>query len=373
MPITQLATQYVQAFFNHQQIEGGIAYHDALSNNRLDFTIESLERIDFLLRWICKNAKPREHEFLKSQANQNLLYFIAFYVGQVIARNSRARLDWYSFAEWIASNPRDKILGEGFHSSAICAFNQTSPAQGTMFVPLYSITEQLFEEHSTKSVAFSAQLPLGQLKGQSPQISINPQVDLRQLEGLQKIDPGYLSLELPAWIQQDELSKVIREYATLLRTGRVVWGRLVQANQALFKPGEKSLPAEVVYDPAGMLTQAELYPVGERLYALKEQHSAMDPSNPELKPLRDIGQYLAAETVRGFGQRVPWQIYPGQLRVSTIFIYRPHLPGAILNKSIFPIIISNKCPGSTWVLPGRLWPQDMLDWWNGKLRTRAPT
>jgi hypothetical protein len=60
MPITKSATMYVQAFFNCQQIDGGLAYRDALSNSRLDFTIESLGRIDFLLKWICKNAKPIE-------------------------------------------------------------------------------------------------------------------------------------------------------------------------------------------------------------------------------------------------------------------------------------------------------------------------
>lgn len=367
MPITQSATMYVQAFFNRQQIEGGLAFRDALSNNRLDFTIESLDRIDFLLRWICKNAKPTEDQFLRSQENQNFLYFVAFYVGQVIARNSRARVDWYSFPEWVALNPHDKILGPAFYSSAICVFNQTSPGRGTMFIPLYSITEQLFEEHSTKSVAFSAQLPLGQLKGRPPQISINPEIDLqREIEGILKVEPAYISLKYPPWIKQDPLNKVLEDYVTLLRTGRVVWGRLVQGNMALYEPGDTSSPAEVVYDPAGMLTQEELYPVGERLYALKEQHLTMDPSDPKLKPLRDIGQRLAAETVRGFGERVPWQIYPGQLQLSTIFMYRPHLPGAIVNKMLLPIIVSNKCPGSTWVLPGRLWPQGMVDWWNSK-------
>jgi hypothetical protein len=70
--------------------------------------------------------------------------------------------------------------------------------------------------------------------------------------------------------------------------------------------------------------------------------------------------------VRSFGRLVPWQIYPGQLRVSTIFMYRPHLPSAIVSKMMLPIIVSDKCPGSTWVLPGRLWPQGMVVWWNGK-------
>lgn len=37
-PITHSATMYLQAFFNRQPIEGGVAYHDALANSRLDFT-----------------------------------------------------------------------------------------------------------------------------------------------------------------------------------------------------------------------------------------------------------------------------------------------------------------------------------------------
>jgi hypothetical protein len=58
MPITHSATMYLQAFFNRQPIEGGVAYHDALANSRLDFTLASLDRIDFLLR-TGASTRPR--------------------------------------------------------------------------------------------------------------------------------------------------------------------------------------------------------------------------------------------------------------------------------------------------------------------------
>jgi hypothetical protein len=59
MPITQLAEQYLTAFAaGGSDFPGGIAYLEALGQAQLDYTPESLQRIDTLLDQIHTREAP---------------------------------------------------------------------------------------------------------------------------------------------------------------------------------------------------------------------------------------------------------------------------------------------------------------------------
>jgi TPR repeat protein len=158
MPITQLAEQYLAAFSDGgREFPGGISYLEALVQCRLDYSPESLQRIDMLLDQIRTTEAPKDEVFIKASANQNFLYFLAFYIGKTIERNNPgAQVEWLEHKELVARNPGiEKIWPYQFDSSIICVITGGSARQGE-FLPLSSIVIRLFEGPDEKSVWFSA-------------------------------------------------------------------------------------------------------------------------------------------------------------------------------------------------------------------------
>jgi TPR repeat protein len=158
MPLTQLAEQYLAVFAaGGREFPGGFSYLDALAQSALDYTPESLRRIDGLLDRIHVQDAPRYEAFVRERANQNFLYFLAFYVGKTIERNNPgARVEWIDHEELVAQSPGiETIWPYQFDSSVICVVTGGRARQG-QFLPLSSIVVRLFEGGEEKSVWFSA-------------------------------------------------------------------------------------------------------------------------------------------------------------------------------------------------------------------------
>ncbi len=184
------------------------------------------------------------------------------------------------------------------------------------------------------------------------------QVDIRAcVRSLWFWQKGYLKIPMPDWAGPDALSLFWRKYPILLRKGRVVWGHTIQANQLLFEPGRHNCPGEVVYDLAGVCGPRELSVVARKLYALKG-------TRPEQPELAGIANYLTDEMVRTFGLAVPEVLAPSpQLRISSVFFHRGHLPGRMLASSFYPLLVSEETEGVVMVLPGRWWPAELAKNW----------
>jgi hypothetical protein len=170
-------------------------------------------------------------------------------------------------------------------------------------------------------------------------------------------------------VAKDPLNASIRNFPTLLRTGRVVWGALIQANGKLFKSGIDNLPAEVVYSLDG--STLILRPVAQALFALRQQ---LPPQADDA--LRKCADYLNAETKRVFGLPVPATLapapglpdqLPGSLRISTLWVLRKHLPHGYLAPDLLPLLISDACPGHVMIVPCKAWPTALrLQWDNDR-------
>jgi hypothetical protein len=182
------------------------------------------------------------------------------------------------------------------------------------------------------------------------QLSINPQACLQSLPQNER---SYLAIAPPAWMEGDALQKSFSRYPDLWLGGKVVWGRIVQVNTALFAPGEHDSPGEVVYDPTGRLGAEELGAVAHTLFALK----GTKPADPALRAFAD---HLANELTRTRGMRVPPSISPQLLLMSTVLFHRKHLPGNKITSPHFPVLINSKLPGVVMPLPSRWWPAELL-------------
>jgi TPR repeat protein len=157
MPITELAEQYLATFREGKEFPQGIAYLKALHQCDLDYSPESLKRIDRLLDQIHAKQAPKYEEFIREAPNQTFLYFLAFYVGKTIEHNSGgAAVVWLRHEEMVERDPSIAAMWPlQFESSVICEVTGGSAREG-LFLPLSSIVIRLFEGSDEKSVWFSA-------------------------------------------------------------------------------------------------------------------------------------------------------------------------------------------------------------------------
>lgn len=153
MPINELATRYLETFERNEGFPDGLSFRKALIQSNLDYSRESLARVDYLLDQIRARLKPDPEEFMRDYSNQTFLYLLAFYVGTVTARQSGNAIDWYNYDEMLAVMPDNKaFVPRCFASSITCVIDKKG-----FFAPLSAIQERLFEESPGKSVKFSAE------------------------------------------------------------------------------------------------------------------------------------------------------------------------------------------------------------------------
>ncbi|HLA34882.1 MAG TPA: hypothetical protein VJ001_08460 [Rhodocyclaceae bacterium] len=573
MPITRLAEAYLHAYHAGEDPPNGLAFRKALEQAQLDYSPDSLARIDRLLRQMHEKLNPQFDVFIDKQANRNFLYLLCFYIGKVVGRYTLSRVEWYYHEELSGVLPSAEMEGipDCFGTSIACIFARDGQLGGYFF-PLSAMQDILFAGDASRSVLDSADkfmrravgvpvlryspagatatsfgtdvpgsiaeglhrlgmlaggqatwafrtalesglqlepqfadetpdgqrrivsmtygdaIETGRLRLQQPEPDIvggvlaydgninlpkfrtdaliieaqwhapavrvilavpyrsancptgfalhNPrvlecsldsgylpvfeaaffagldsvkpsglwvnrfvdedsadnlnvriaeqaatdqskeqhdpfenirldQIDIRQcVESLSASETAYLDVPMPGWVHGDELRSLFRRMPTLLRTGRVVWGYLVQANRLLFERGEHGHPGEVLYDPAGKLGPSALKSVAHRLFELRSQLEALRAGGPLQPDMLRLAEHFESEIARAFALPVPQQISPDGLLVSTTYFERPHLPFGMLVASFFPLLVSDRYPGEVMVLPSRWWPQALLEMWS---------
>lgn len=156
MPITEIANKYLEALHGGEEPDGGLSFKKALGQSNLDYSKESLSRIDVLLDQIRLRLRPQYNEFLSSQANVNFLYLLAFYIGKVVANETSSKIEWYGYEEMIARIPSNRNFFPNCFGTSVTCIISGGKKNGGFFVPLAAMESRLYEEAPEKSVAFSA-------------------------------------------------------------------------------------------------------------------------------------------------------------------------------------------------------------------------
>lgn len=132
------AIQFLQTYAAGGEVEGGWLYAKALQQTRLDFTPESLRRLDHLLGQIRERAKPSAAD-LDSPPGRNFQSLLAYYVIEVVRRRTGGEFEWHDRASALAALPAGTQLPEGTQARLV-AINDD---QGVGFWPLGWVEAQL--------------------------------------------------------------------------------------------------------------------------------------------------------------------------------------------------------------------------------------
>jgi hypothetical protein len=173
---------------------------------------------------------------------------------------------------------------------------------------------------------------------------------------------NYLKIDQPNWAKQDQMSLFFKHQNRLLKHGFMTWGRIVQANTHLFYPGQKDLPADVVFctDSQRVIEPEALTGLSKQLFSLKNR-------TPETPELANFAEVLTNEYDRHFGLALPHSLSPDfPAELSTVMVSRYHLPNGYLSQSYFPLLVAPDHPRVVMVLPSRYWSPALVDWWIGK-------
>jgi len=149
-PLDYIAEGYWQDFLAGRPIAGGIAYETQLHNCALDESLASLQRVDTLLsqirRDLIKTERWSEEMLLVDEHYRNLMVFLAFYAGRVLAQHWQQTPHWYGQFELGKRYPELALIREDFYQHMAVVYREDNEATDALplFFPLEPIGLRLF-------------------------------------------------------------------------------------------------------------------------------------------------------------------------------------------------------------------------------------
>jgi len=95
-------------------------YKEQVEAVGLDFTLDSLERLDRCLLKIRKQYQPDYNTICNTPEGQTFAYLVAAYTMSTIAKAGRYHVKWFTYEEFAAMVPADQPPTYCFESSAVC-------------------------------------------------------------------------------------------------------------------------------------------------------------------------------------------------------------------------------------------------------------
>lgn len=171
-----------------------------------------------------------------------------------------------------------------------------------------------------------------------------------------------LILRIYLFLNGGMLRSFLRDQNILRDQGRVVWGVLVQANQILFNPDNRSvLPAEIICSPDTYFDDRVplLQSLAQGLYQLKG-------TSPQDKELARFAHAITDERLRSLRLPLPRSICEGkEAHLMPCLVQPSHLPGQHLAAGFFPLVICPEKTDAVMILPSQYWPVELCVAWLG--------
>lgn len=163
----------------------------------------------------------------------------------------------------------------------------------------------------------------------------------------------------------EPLLRIIEGWEHTLRNGKVVWGAIVKANQQLWHSGTEDCPALLAWSP-----DQEFASKPEALRSITRSIQSVIDSNSVPDELQHLQTFLRDDLYRETSRLVPPSLTNGhKVFLSTIMVFRRHLPRGFLCQSMLPV-----CIGEEWdfpaILPCTSWSESLVRWWSNPVESR---
>lgn len=135
--------EYIDCFFSDEDFPGGLMFKDHLAHAKLDYSLESLGRIDLMLKTIRNYRHASYKQFVSSQSTLNFILLVAYYMGCTIARIGMLSMKWMTYDE---AMPYLKNKDRLFENSRCCVI------AGRFYFPLGVITEIIFSTSPERTI-----------------------------------------------------------------------------------------------------------------------------------------------------------------------------------------------------------------------------
>ncbi|MHC4416430.1 MAG: tetratricopeptide repeat protein [Planctomycetota bacterium] len=153
----------------------------------------------------------------------------------------------------------------------------------------------------------------------------------------------------------------------LLEHGRIVWGCVAQANNALFRPGTWNRPAATIYSPDPYFDDRPdlLQLIARSTFAVKQRW-------PEDREIARISTIMRKEHFYPSNEPLP-PIFSNTRSVvmTTTSVHRRALPTGRLTKGIYPLLICPEHTKDNMVLPLSFWAPDLARSWTDTEEERS--
>lgn len=152
-PLDYIAAGYWQDFTADRVIAGGIAYETELRHCQLDGSLTSLQRIDILLtqirRDLIKSGQWQEEALLIDERYRNLIMFLAFYAGRVLAQQWQHVPHWFGQFELRKRYPTLPLIADDFYQHMAAVYHGITDTNidtdvTSLFFALEPIGQRLF-------------------------------------------------------------------------------------------------------------------------------------------------------------------------------------------------------------------------------------
>lgn len=160
-PIEFIADAFWEDFEAQRPINGGVLCEDKLHQCQLDGSILSLRCLDDLLDELRLQWSGKETLFIQDERNRNLLLFIGFYMGRILAKSWHTAPQWLSQHEVATHYPHLKVRQENaYHFMALNYLpseHQVRHESRHLFFVLEPIGNRLFPQSKQLAVAVQAE------------------------------------------------------------------------------------------------------------------------------------------------------------------------------------------------------------------------
>jgi hypothetical protein len=163
--MNELASKFLEIYAAGGEPEGGWLFGKALQQAKLDYSPDSLKRLEALLVQIRERAKPTRAA-LDSESGRNFESLVVFYLMEFARRVSHAHVQWYD----LASARRILPPGVTLADSPTTRLVVDMPAQAALFKPLEWLESRLLGEGDAVAPADYVAGVLAQLGHDGPPV-----------------------------------------------------------------------------------------------------------------------------------------------------------------------------------------------------------